>query len=103
MDKEQEEIELQKVRFGEKGRTVITKEDLSKTIENIDTASGKIVIENGIKFIKQLRAEASRQADIRKAKLNTAALPIEDLPVITTDPELDRLADSLEIYEEDDS
>lgn len=82
--------------------TKLKTEKLNDSTENIDTASGKIVVEDGVKFVKQLRSEAVRQKEIKQAKLEHACTPVEELPVITTDPELDRLADSMEIYEEDD-
>ena len=71
-------------------------------LENVDTDSGVISIEDGFNFIKKLRAEAKRQADIKVAKLEHATFDIEELPLMTTDAEYDRIADSFEIYEEDD-
>ena len=94
---EQEEIEL----LSEK-RSHLKKKQLADNIENIDTASGKIVIENGFTFLKQLKAEAKRQEEVKRADMTNAAKPIEELPIEITDPELDRLADSMEIIEEDD-
>lgn len=75
---------------------------LNEIIENIDTASGKIVIEDGVQFIKKLRAEAKRQNEVKHAKMTNAAKLIDELPLITSDPELARLADSMEIEEDDD-
>lgn len=99
----QEVLELNGIRANDgKVRTVLKKEELNQNIENIDTASGKIVVENGISFVKRLRAEAKRQKEIKRAVMTHAATPIDELPIETTDPELDRLADSMEIIEEDD-
>ena len=78
------------------------KEKLDKNIENIDTASGKIVVEDGINFIKLLKEEAKRQRDAKKAELVSTLIPTGVAPIVSTDPELDRLADSFEILEEDD-
>jgi hypothetical protein len=63
---------------------------------------GKIVVEEGIKFLKQLRAEASRQKAIKEADMTYASVMIEEVPSPVSSAEVARLADEMEITEDDD-
>lgn len=75
---------------------------IEKNIELLESFSGKIEVEEGVKFLKQLKVEAKRQEAVKKADFTNAMKDIDDIPLVTTDPELDRLADSLELYDEED-
>lgn len=62
-----------------------------------------LMIEDGDKFIKQLRAEAKRQKAIKEADFTFAAIGIESVPQSASSAELSRLADEMEIIEDDDN
>lgn len=62
-----------------------------------------LVVEDGAKFIKQLRAEASRQKAIKEADFMFAAVGIESVPQPTSSAEISRIADEMEIIEDDDN
>lgn len=62
-----------------------------------------LVVEDGAKFIKQLRAEAKRQKAIKEADMMFAAIGIESVPQTASSAELSRLADEMEIIEDDDN
>ena len=75
--------------------------NIEKNLEIFDTADGKIVIEDGINFIKQLRIEAERQKIISVVEKNN----IVQFPVLvspTEDTEYNKIADAFEITEDDD-
>jgi hypothetical protein len=77
------------------------KENSAKILieEQID---GKIVVEDGFSFITKLRAEAKRQKDIKEANMTFASVQIEDVPLQVSSAEIGRLADEMEITEDDD-
>ena len=53
-------------------------------------------------FLKRLRAEAKRQKDMEMAKnLETQGKPIEEVPIFIHNAEIDSLADTMDIIEED--
>lgn len=77
-------------------------EDKLETLETDDSGDGKIVVENGFSFLLKLRTEAQRQKDLRRAKLTYACTPIEEVPVSVNEQQLNQLAESFDVFEEDD-
>lgn len=60
-----------------------------------------IHIENGHDFIKNLKKEAKRQKDMKKAQnLNLQVLPVEYLPAVESRQEELELSETFEIIEE---
>ena len=74
---------------------------IDKNIECFESKSGKIIIEDGVDFIKSLKEEAKRQKS-EKIKKEAESI-VQQINNYISDPETDKLnelADSFEIFEE---
>lgn len=71
-------------------------------LEGLSTENGYREVKNGFMFLKRLRAEAKRQKDMEIAKnLEIQGKPIEEVPIFIHNAEIDSLADTMDIIEED--
>jgi hypothetical protein len=77
------------------------KEKIKKNLEIFENVFGKLTIEDGFAFLKDLRKEARRQKAMKAAeRFEEQSREIEHVPDVPCNAYERQLADSFEIYEE---
>jgi len=75
---------------------------MKKNLEVLETVSGKLVVEDGKSFIRNLRKEARRQKAMKIcADVELQTRRIEDIPAQPSEAVERQLADTFEITEEE--